>query len=277
MKGAQMSVIVTILNQCVRIVHVLPLILAGAAHCSRAGRCRIDGGILVRILLILGFLLLQNVGGALPRLNVLRGLHWDWQYKLWQIAVALAFLCLVLRKPREHGLRLPEKDSLRVMWFVLGCMAAFSTGVALWNRTILFSRQGAPPIGTLPLLETVLFQAFMPGLSEELIYRGIILLGFASLFPSPKLGIAGARVGWETPISVVLFHAAHNRFVDPATMAVDPFVMFRAYTPLDWALNILASGFMSWIVLRTRSILPSIVMHGFSAAIGPLLTLIFGG
>jgi membrane protease YdiL (CAAX protease family) len=271
-----MEYLATTINQCVRFVYILPFLIIATIQYVKGGYGKLDYRLILRILLILGFILLVNLGSVFPRHPIFHGLRWNWQYKLWQISIALVFIFLVFRRPCELGLRLPEKGSRSVMWIVLACMVVFTTAVALWNRTILFSREGALGIETLPLVETTLFEAFMPGLSEELIYRGIVLLGFAGIFSGPKINLVDAPVGWEAPISIFLFTLAHNTFVDPSTLAIDFFAVLRVYTPVDWILNIISTGFMTWIVLRTKSILPSIVMHGYGAAIGPLLTLVLG-
>lgn len=237
------------INQCIQFVYILPFLLTAIIQYVKGGYGKLNFNFYLQIFLILGFLLLVNLGRVFPRHPVFYGLQWNWQYKLWQIAIALIFIFLVFRRPRELGLRLPEKESWPVMWVVLGCMVVFTTTIALWDRTILFSRQGTLGIETLPLVETTLFEAFMPGLSEELIYRGIVLLGLASLFSGPKIRLLDASIGWEVPISIFLFFLCHIQFVDSSTLEVDFFAVFRGYTPIDWILNIISSGFMTWIVL----------------------------
>lgn len=271
-----MDFLATSLDQGIQILFILPFLIIATYQYAKGGYGKLTPGFFWQIFLILVFILLENLGSVFPRHPIFHGLRWNWQYKLWQIAIALIFIFFVFRKPRELGLRLPEPESRPVMWFVLGCMVVSTTAIALWNRTILFSREGVLGIQTLPLVETVLFEAFMPGLSEELVYRGIVLLGLAAVFSGPKINLLDAPVGWEAPVSIFLFILAHNTFVNPDTLAVDLSVILRAYSPLDWLLNILFSGFMTWIVLRTKSLLPSIVMHGYASAIGPLLTLLFG-
>jgi membrane protease YdiL (CAAX protease family) len=271
-----MEYLVTTLDQCIRFAYILPFLIIATIQYVKGGYGKLDYKFILQILLILGFILLENLGSVFPQHPIFHGLRWNWQYKLWQIAIALIFIFLVFRRPRGLGLRLPEKESLPVMWMMLGGMVVFTTAIALWNRTVLFSHEGALKIETLPLVETTLFEAFMPGLSEELIYRGIVLLGFASIFSGPKINLADALAGWEVPISIFLFILAHNRFVDSSTLAIDFFTVLQGSTPVDWILNIISEGFMTWIVLRTRSILPSIFTHGYATAIGPFLTLVLG-
>lgn len=271
-----MQYLVAVLDQCIQFIYIVPFLVIATIQYVKGGYGKLSFNFFLQIFLILGFLILENLGSVFPRHPVFYGLQWNWQYKLWQIAVALIFIILVFRRPRELGLQLPEKESRPVMWVVLGCMVIFTTAIALWNRTILFLRQGTLGIETLPLVETILFEAFMPGLSEELIYRGIVLLGFARLFSGPKIRLLDASIGWEAPISIFLFILCHNQFVDPSTLKVDFFAVFRAYTPVDWILNIISSGFMTWVVLRTKSLLPSMIMHGYAPAIGPLLALVLG-
>lgn len=271
-----MDYLATIIDQILQLVYILPFLIIATIQYVKRGYGKPDRNFMLQILLILGFILLEDLGSVFPRLPIFQGLRWNWQYKLWQISIALIFIFFLFRRPRELGLRNPEKESRTVMWLVLAGMVISTTTIALWNRTILFSRQGALEIETLPLVETILFEATMPGLSEELIYRGIILLGFARIFIGPKINVLDAPVGWEAPISIFLFILAHNRLVDLSTLQIDFFAALRAYTPLDWLLNIISSGFMTWIVLRTKSLLPSIVMHGYASAVGPLLTLVLG-
>ncbi len=65
------------------------------------------------------------------------------------------------------------------------------------------------PKGTIFNLEEFMFQATMPGISEEIVFRGILLWILSMAFPAKKL-IKGIPFGWGFIIVTFLFAMAHG-------------------------------------------------------------------
>ncbi|MGI4747170.1 MAG: CPBP family glutamic-type intramembrane protease [Janthinobacterium lividum] len=145
------------------------------------------------LLLSVGFYLTNGILLVIPQL--FPGLHvghWNWTGKFLGILGSLCWIRLTGLSYEEVGLQLP-RGSRGWIISILGIllMAACST----WERLVA----GAQPYGT----EMFVFQATMPGLDEELAYRGILfallLRGFTS-----KLG-----QGLSAAVVVIMFWLAH--------------------------------------------------------------------
>jgi membrane protease YdiL (CAAX protease family) len=267
-----MEILANLIDTNIQIIYILPIVIFGIFRNIKT----IKSDQLIILISIYCFLMLQSLGMEIPRLEIFNDLHWNWQYKIYQILLSIIFSYCILRKPTEVGIRLPTKESLTIMWIVLGGMILFSTIVAVIDKTIMFSSEGSLSIYKLPIVETFLFEATMPGLSEELLYRGILLLGLNKIFIGDKIRIADVEIGLSFPISIILFILSHNTFVDVNSLEINILGQLANYSIMDWILNIISSGFMTWIVLRTKSIVPAIIMHSYAPSIGPLLVLLFG-
>lgn len=95
------------------------------------------------------------------------GAHWNWTGKLFSLALSALVIVALRLSPAAAGLTLKQRHTK------VGLVALLL--FIVWGSILgLLFRPGAPDV------ETLLFQATMPGLSEELVYRGIapaILLG----------------------------------------------------------------------------------------------------
>ena len=127
----------------------------------------------------------------------LPGLRWNWVGKLFSIA----FSCLLLaRSPwlrQNVGLRWRQAAGSFPM--VLICFAACiadSIHNGLDAIPIPFS------------WETLLFQAFIPSIDEELAFRGISLALLERAFAHSPMGCR-LRYGWAALVTAVLFGIGH--------------------------------------------------------------------
>jgi len=95
--------------------------------------------------------------------------------------------------------------------------------------------------------------AVMPGLNEELIYRGYLLAILNKLMP-PKFMLFAAPVGWGVIVTSVLFGLLHGVWLD-SSLDIHLDVIALLNTPV--------SGFVfAWLRERTGSLLIPIVAHG---------------
>jgi membrane protease YdiL (CAAX protease family) len=162
--------------------------------------------------------------------------------------------------PEEAGWRLPVPGSVRaVLPAVLVLASAFFVNAYL-------ARQSARPLW----LPEQLFYATLPGLEEELFYRGALLglLGriFARTWPLP-----GTRTSWGGVMGVLLFALGHG-----LTFPTDLFRWFHspywwlyvrawlvpAHFSIGELLYVLAMGsFLLWVRERTASCWPTVATH----------------
>jgi membrane protease YdiL (CAAX protease family) len=118
--------------------------------------------------------------------------------------VALLLLVLVIYglkwvTPREVGLTKPRPDSWRPVALVVALVAGGVLGNAYLTRQ---------HVATLWWHER-LYYATLPGLAEELFYRGVLLGLLGRLF-ARRLPLLGTRTSWAGVVGVLLFALAHQ-------------------------------------------------------------------
>lgn len=101
-------------------------------------------------------------------------------------------------------------------------------------------------------LETFAYQATLPGFSEELIYRGILLGLLNKVYPASIL-IMKAKTGWGVLIVAVLFGLVHGITLNKHWHLLFSSQKFCMTTGLGLA--------FAWLKQRSGSLLPSIVFH----------------
>lgn len=96
-----------------------------------------------------------------PRLETL---HWNWIGRILSLFLAFLAAWLFRLTPKEVGaVRLHGRDWF---WLAAGCLIA-----SLLNGTISYTygNHNHNPVG----LETLLYEATLPGIAEEVVYRGV--------------------------------------------------------------------------------------------------------
>jgi len=117
-----------------------------------------------------------------PRFDFVGG-DWNWSGKLASLVLSAAVIVALRMRPEAVGLRLPRR-AIGASLLATALLLAASVALAL-----LFRPEA-------PTMETLAFQATMPGLAEELAYRGIA--------PALLLGLVGGKAApRETPWAVV--------------------------------------------------------------------------
>ncbi len=105
-------------------------------------------------------------------------------------------------------------------------------------------------------LETLLFKATLPGIDEELLFRGVLLAILTSAFGKPWK-ILGISIGWGAVPIIIIFGLAHG------------FEIAAASAPMATAIIIsLITGIMGilllWIKERTGSLWIAIIIHNLA-------------
>jgi membrane protease YdiL (CAAX protease family) len=193
--------------------------------------------------LVLNDALLTNGWRLLPDMI---GGDWNWQGKL----LALAGTLLVASLPgigwKASGLTHRQAPgSLKPAIGLSLIYAGFFVGLAL-------AFPGAPVSA-----ETVAFQLTLPGLEEEVFYRGVLLLLLARAFVD-RFGFLGVEWHWGALMSCLLFGLAHAFGYSEGRLFVDPRTM---------GLTAIPSVIGVWLALRTRSVLLPILLHNFGNTI----------
>jgi membrane protease YdiL (CAAX protease family) len=225
----------------------LPFVLT-AAWQSRTRRWR--------LLLFVASLVVLNVGlTEIPRVDGFQHLHWSWQECL--LSTAWPFL-LVALVPGISLASIGVTSRLRPGWLkpsIVGLLLALAVPAVFF---ILGARKRLDAEGWTFLL-------IMPGLAEELVFRGVFQSLLNRVFGKPWR-LANADFGWGLVISTILF-AGSNGLV-----AVDPqlharIVLHAAIAPFMISL---VSG---WIRERTDSVWPSVFGHNLSNIVIPFASL----
>lgn len=104
----------------------------------------------------------------------------------------------------------------------------------------------------LPETERLLFQATLPGLNEELIYRGFAMAMIDRAFRGRSWQVLGAPIGMGALLTSVLFGVQHGMgFVD------GQFVVSWLAIALTGALGLL----LAWMRARTGSLVAPVLAH----------------
>ncbi len=184
------------------------------------------------------------VGDALPDSD------WNWQGKLMALALSLGVAALGRFGWRRSGLTLRQQPgSLRPAALVFAAYILFFLVIAL-----AFDAGDASA-------ETVAFQLTMPGLEEEIFYRGILLLALNEAFRG-RIRLLGIEWGWGALLSSLAFGLAHAF----SYSAGEGF----ALDPVYFALTAIPSLLAVWLRKRTGSLLLPIAAHNLGNAL-PLM------
>ena len=167
-----------------------------------------------------------------------------WSGKLYSILITLSLLYIFrsLLSLNEVGITLHQGKGSFIP--SVGIIMA----IGFWSYfTGSRSPQGNFDIATLTYLSV------LPGLNEELVYRGVLPVCLGRLFPN-NWSLASTKVGWSIIITTILFGLLHGLWVDDH---------FKVHIEIIWVRNAFISGFIfAWLRERTGSLFMPIVAHG---------------
>lgn len=155
-------------------------------------------------------------GQAIPTPGFLSGSQWNWMGKLASIAALLAMLPLLsATERRETGLSVRFKKG----WLIRSLPAL----IFLIAIPIAFARNATRQAWS---TETLLFQATLPGIDEELAYRGLMLAVLNVAFLRPWK-FCGTPIGPAIFITSIMFGVAHGVTVGESGLSINAFNLAR--------------------------------------------------
>jgi membrane protease YdiL (CAAX protease family) len=190
------------------------------------------------------------------RLPIFSSLEWNWTGKIFAILASLAFIGLWRGTTwREIGFTGLRKGS----WlpFIVLVLLSFVAFLALYTKDVPTK------------VETLLFQLIMPGVDEEIVFRGILLLLLNRAF-STSWKLLGANVGWGWIISSVLFGLIHG-----IGFTGSQFQFQFSLAPIIIAS--ITGLIIGWLRERTGSLYPAIFLHATVDATGFVINALVNG
>jgi len=225
------------------------LVLASPALFRKTTR----GWVIVLMIVVVGDLIALFVGGFIQH-TIFAGqaLHWNWIGKgsslAFDVIVAIILVASGKFRARELGLSfLQAPGTGRVVLTVILPLVALFVVLAAMSRG-----------GKDHSLETVLFQATMPGLSEELAFRGIFLALFDRMFTA-RFRVLGAELGYGAIATSLMFGMGH-------AMSFDANFIVHAH-PANGISTTIGALFLVWIRCRSRSLVLPVALHGLGNVI----------
>lgn len=207
------------------------------------------------LLLLVAFLVaLDDAVLLLPKVDGFQHLQWNWQGKLVEAAWPLL---LPILAPGISLASLGVTSRLRPGWLKPTILAA---ALALALPALFFVLGARKTLDG----EGWAFQLTMPGIAEELVFRGVYQSLLNRIFGRPWRW-ANAEFGWGLIITAVLFAAGHVFSADR---------QLRLHITLAAGIGPLMGSFIAgWIRERTDTVWPEAIAHNLSNVLIPFASL----
>ena len=177
------------------------------------------------------------------------GGNWNWSGKLADLVMLLLiagmFIAVRLFTRGEIGLTFKQRSGTGkvVAFFVLPLLVVY--GVLVWK---LADHEAFS-------LQTFAFELTMPGFTEELMFRGLLLALFDRMF-APARTLFGAPIGYGALATAFMFGAVHVVFVG---RSLHPeFTVMAGIGPFVGGL------ILAWLRSRTGSLVVPILSHNIA-------------
>jgi uncharacterized protein len=171
------------------------------------------------------------------------GADWNWAGKLAAIGGTLMIMSLPAFGFARCGLTLAQGRNWRGALALLLVLSGLFIGLAIGGA------DGKPDD-----IETIAFQWTMPGLDEELFYRGALLLALNEAF-RPRLDVLGAPIGYGGVLTTFLFGLTHALSYDAGAVGLDL---------ATFAMTGVPALLLVWLRERTGSLLMPVLGHNIA-------------
>ncbi len=175
--------------------------------------------------------------------------EWNWVGKFLSLGGMIAIAGLPMFGFARCGITLRQKPGSRPAFILLGVLCLIFLALAITD--------GSGPDD----LETIAFQWTMPGLDEEVFYRGVLLLAMNEAFRT-RWNIFGTPIGIGGLLTSVAFGLAHALSFENGGYAFDLMTFVATGIP---------SLLLLWMRERTGSILLPIIGHNFANGISTIV------
>ena len=192
-------------------------------------------------LYLIEVVLLQNLKIPFPYT-----LQYNWSGKMVSLCWSLIFIftnSILTKEEIGWTFKIEEK---KIIFLSIGILVVIH---------ILIQRLLLKGNGSFCDTETFCYQATMPGLSEEIVYRGIFLGLLNKIFLS-KWTILNITFGWGLILSSVLFGLAHGLYFDNTWIFHFDFPIFIQTFFMGIIFGILRE--------KSKSLIPSVICHNLS-------------
>jgi membrane protease YdiL (CAAX protease family) len=195
------------------------------------------------------FVLLTSVGGRIAPLPFFDVFERHWQGKILDLLWVVILFAMFRRWARDeagvtwrirHGSLVPAVITIGGVFVLFAGLAMLTVALDPSSRSAVS-------------LEQLAYDATIPNLTEELIWRAAMLAVLDRAFGTPK-EVLGAKVGWGLVITAALFGLGHTILVDLDTGA--------------WSVSLAGGVFatvmgvaLAWIWARTGSVWPAFLLH----------------
>lgn len=208
------------------------------------------------LLVVAGLVVLDVALVEIPRIDGFQHLHWSWQEAA--LSAAWPFLVAAL-VPAISLASIGVTSRFRAGWLKPSIIALL---IALAVPAVFFVLGARKKLDA----EGWTFLLIMPGLAEEVVFRGVFQSLLNRVFGNPWR-IANAECGWGLVITAILF-AGFNGLVVVDTQLHPRLVAHAAIAPVMLSL---VSG---WVRERSNSVWPSVVGHNLSNIVIPVASLL---
>ena len=173
--------------------------------------------------------------------------HLNWQGKLLELGWPLLLVALVPAfSPAAVGFRLPGNSrSWRTLLIICVLYAAIAMPLMLY-----FAKWDPDFANKLPVYA---YEGSMPGLGEEFVYRGVLLMLLNQAFGRPWK-LAGIQFGWGFVIVTAMFGLLHGIDGTPGKVHIYWSAMI---------FPVVIGTVLAWLRERTGSVWPGVVFHNF--------------
>jgi membrane protease YdiL (CAAX protease family) len=207
------------------------------------------------LLLVASLVVLDVALLGIPRLDGFQHRHWSWQESL--LTAAWPFL-LVALVPGISLASIGVTSRFRAGWLRPSIVAGL---LALAVPAVFFVLGARKKLDG----EGWAFLLIMPGLAEELVFRGVYQSLLNRVFGKPWR-LANAEYGWGLIVTAILF-AGPNGLVNVDSQLHIRIVLPRAIAPL------MLSVVSGWVRERSDNVWPSVVGHNLSNVVIPIASL----
>lgn len=167
---------------------------------------------------------------------------WNWTGKTASLLWALVFLYTTTLITKQQAGFTSRIKQPRSMFAVIAILLLIRLGL----RLLFLGTAGSYH------RETFLYEATLPGLSEELVFRGILLALLNRVF-ARKWTVLQTQFGWGLVLTTLLFGAVHGLSLDPSWTPHFNSQRFVMTAALGFVLG--------WIKEKSGSLAPGIVFH----------------